>query len=62
LINHLQAAEAAPTDCSHRAAGAELVGFASSDSRAGKPRPLLLGGSERAFSKHQAFAEAEGDD
>ncbi|WP_206198975.1 hypothetical protein, partial [Zoogloea dura] len=30
-----------PLRCSHRAAGAELVGYASSDSRAGRPRPLL---------------------
>nr|AFX82632.1 hypothetical protein [uncultured proteobacterium 90H6] len=35
------AARTTPLRCSHRAAGAELVGYASSDSRAGKPRPLL---------------------
>ena len=35
------AARTTPLRCSHRAAGAELVGCASSDSRAGLPRPLL---------------------
>ena len=35
------AARTTPLRCSHRAAGAELVGYASSNSRAGKPRPLL---------------------
>jgi len=50
--------------CSQRAAGAELVGCASSDSRAGLPRPLLRcsAGQDGLFCKHRAFAEAGGDD